>query len=128
MNNRESVKRTFDEETVLKKFAFEKASFLNLYFQKKMDLKSAEYCTWREYTLKYSNYHQYNMTARKLSQSIDIKTLLSSISQTPSNTSINNMVRLSSILKDRTAGISTEWKKRREETSRLYDCYKVRDG
>jgi hypothetical protein len=119
----EAVKRTFEEEAILKKFSFEKSLFIQNAFQKKSELRGAEYCNWRESYQRYLNYYLMQFTARRSNMSADLKTLISGLTDDFNYSTQNLLQRLVQTLRDRYTQMTLEWKKRRAELQSFFEGY-----
>lgn len=119
----DAVKRTFDEENILKKFAYEKTLFLQNAFPKKSELRGADYCAWRESYQRYMNYYTMQFTVRRTNMTADLKTLISGLTDDFNYSNQSMLQRLVQTLRDRYTQLTVDWKKRRAELQSFFDGY-----
>jgi len=125
---RDPVKRTFDEEPVLRKFHYEKQIFLDTAFPKRQQLKRSDHCAWREAAMRFSNIHQQPMSLRRVHQLSELKTLQAGLSSDATHTSNSILSKLCGTLKEKTNMLSADWRMKRSQLNNIFDLYKRLDG
>lgn len=121
----ESVRRSFPEETVLKKLSFEKSLFLTDFLPELDMLKQGNYCAWRQSVRDSAGISQRQMKLKRMNLSSDISSLVKSLDSDQSFTSSNIIQRLSQVLRDKSKLQMDEWQKRRDYITQVSDIYKV---
>lgn len=122
---RDGVRRTFEEEAILKKFTFEKTAFMKELVPNAEVLRQAGYCTWRESVQKNVAIYQSQMGFRMVNTTSDISNIVNGLETDKNFMNVSIVQRLCQSLKEKTANQMTLWNSRRQHLATLLDIYRV---
>ena len=125
MMSKDGIKRTFEEELILKKFCFERSNFLRETFGKLSEVKAVEFCKWRDDIRRVTGVYSKELAVRRKFQPSELTSFYDNLGNEVNYTNVNSVLRCCEKIREKTAIQTQEWQEKRNELNQFFTSFKV---